>query len=589
MAEARSVRLSVATSDVENKVLPTLKRSFWQRFYRLLDAHSGRVLLLMILLYVVVFSAASAYKWETYQTGYDQVYFQQPLWNTIHGRFMQQSDFNYSDSAFAVDFMPLLVAFVPFFWLVPSPHTLFFLESLILGLGALPIFWLARDKLQNQVAALGFVAVYMLNPTLEYFNLLPFNLRASGLVLLLYAFYFFEKRRFWLFTLCAGLAMLTRTEVSLVVTMFGFYGLLHNFWAARSLTGAKTPGYARFGVRFWLTPLIAGLAYFVVVLYFILPIFIQPGTMVLPPTVTANGPVQLSQKQLDYIAGSNTLIATNYGDLGQSLPDVLKNTLTHPDKTFKRVVTIHKFEYLLAMLLPFAFLNLFAPSLLLFALPIVGINLLSIRPSQYDYTTHYSALLLFPLTIGAIYGIGNLLEFLQKRNLDKRFKIGQRQLKVANLPSLMLGLVLVLAATQLIEKNPLPGVVRNAEKHNIVANINKIVKQIPPDAAVTATSFLGSHLQPRQYSYDFPLALYQPPPSAMQYILLDTNAAALYVKDNGVAFGGELPIDYVQKSGQWKLILKYTVKGQLDRRQLPREIQLWQSVNPNTPPLIQGK
>ena len=158
-------------------------RKTWQRVNNGLATHSGRVLALLILLYVILFTAALAYKWETYQTGYDQTYFQQPLWNTIQGRFMQQSDFNYSDSAFAVDFMPLLVAFVPFFWLVPSPHTLFFLESLILGLGALPIFWLARDKFNNRVVALGFVVVYMLNPTLEYFNLLPFNLRASGLVL----------------------------------------------------------------------------------------------------------------------------------------------------------------------------------------------------------------------------------------------------------------------------------------------------------------------------------------------------------------------------------------------------------------------
>lgn len=578
-------RADISTENiaVKPKTSDKTKEKLWQRFYNLLDNHSGRVLLLMILMYVVVFTIASAYKWETYQTGYDQTYFQQPLWNTINGRFMQQSDFNYSNSAFAVDFMPILVAFVPFFWLVPSPHTLFFLESLILGLGALPIFWIARDKLQNRVAALAFVSVYMLNPTLEYFNLLPFNLRATGLVCLLYAFYFFEKRKFWLFTLFAGLALLTRTEVSLVVAMFGFYGLLRNFQARRA------PAKEKFKWYFWLTPLVAGFAYFFVVMNFILPIFINPGTMVLPPSVTANGPVQLSQQQIDYIAGSNTLVATNYGDLGQSLPEVLKNTITHPDKTFQRVVTKDKILYLLAMLLPFAFLSLFAPGLLLFALPIVGINLLSIRPSQYDYTTHYSALLLFPLTIGAIYGVTNILNFLQKRQDKKLPNFAAR----INLGMLMAGLLVILLVTQVIEKNPLPGVIRNAEKHNVVANMNKVISEIPPDASVTATSLLGAHLQPRQYTYDFPLALYQPPPTAMQYILIDTNAAALYIPANGIAFGGQLPIDYVQKSGHWKLVWSYTVKGQTIKYRkdangnaLTRQIQLWQNVDPNTPPLV---
>ena len=559
----------------------------WQRVNNGLATHSGRVLALLILLYVILFTAALAYKWETYQTGYDQTYFQQPLWNTIQGRFMQQSDFNYSDSAFAVDFMPFLIAFVPFFWLVPSPHTLFFLETLILGLGALPIFWLARARLQNPVAALGFVLVYMLNPTLEYFNLLPFNLRASGLVLLLYAFYFFEKRRFWLFALCGGLALLTRTEVSLVVAMFGIYGLLYN-WTARRRQVKKYP------VRFWLTPLIAGLAYFVIVITYVLPLFIQPGTMVLPPSVIANGPVELSQKQKDYIAGSNTLVATNYGDLGQSLPEVIQNTLTHPTKTIQRVFTLKKFEYLLAMLLPFAFLSLFAPTLLVFALPILGLNLLSIRSSQYDYTTHYSALLLFPLTIGAIYGLANVLGFLEKRQISSQTEPNQKLTKNTRFLSpqnlrllVILSLVGAVGVAQIVEKNPLPGVLRYAEKHNVVANINKIIQQIPLNASVTATSLLGSHLQPRQYTYDFPLALYQPPASAMQYILLDTNASALYIPANGIALDGKVPIDFVQHDGRWKLVARYVVKDQLDRTlKQPREIQLWQNVNPNTPPLL---
>jgi hypothetical protein len=133
-------------------------------------------------------------------------------------------------------------------------------------------------------------------------------------------------------------------------------------------------------------------------------------------------------------------------------------------------------------------------------------------------------------------------------------------------------------------------VLRNAEKHNIVVNINKLIAKIPPDAAVTATSLLGSHLQPRQYTYDFPLALYQPPITAMQYVLVDTNAAALYIKANGVAFGDKLPLDYLQQDGHWKLVAKYTVKDELVKylpQKPPREIQLWQNTSQATPPLLQ--
>ncbi len=566
-----NARLSATGIDTTSAVAPAanIRRGIWARLYGLLDQHSGRILFAMIFVYIVVFSIASSFKYETYQTGYDQVYFEQALWNTTQDRFMQQSDFNYSTSAFSVDFMPGLTLFVPLYWLLPAPHTLFFIESVILALAALPIFWLARDKLKSRPAALGFVAIYMLNPTLEYFNLLPFNMRALGFVALLYAFYFFEKRKLWPFLAFMVLAMSTRTEVSLVVAMFGLYGLLR-----------RAPR------RFWLPPLLAGPVYFAIVFAFILPLFIQPGNMVVPPQVQ---PVKLSAEQIDFISGTNTIISTNYGDLGKSLPEVIINTITKPDKTIKQVFTVQKALYLLALLLPFAFLSLFSPSVMLFALPIIGINLLSSRTIQFDYRSHYSALLLFPLVVGAIYGTANLLRLWQTGKPGGNFKLGRWQ--VLNLGSIMVVLFIFLAAAQLIQKNPLPGVLRNREVPNMVSQVNKeILPLIPPEASVASTSFLGTHLLPRQYSYAFPLALYNPPPEAMQYFLIDTKAQALYLKDNSKVFGGVLPIDFVQKDGRWKLVKAVTIKGQKDDvRGEPRQIQLWQKIGPNVPPLREIK
>ena len=184
--------------------------------------------------------------------------------------------------------------------------------------------------------------------------------------------------------------------------------------------------------------------------------------------------------------------------------------------------------------------------------------------------------------------------FLEKRQKPSRTEANQKLTKNTLFLSpqylrllVILSLVGAVGAAQIVEKNPLPGVILYAEKHNVVANINKIIQQIPLNASVTATSLLGSHLQPRQYTYDFPLALYQPPASAMQYILVDTNASALYLPVNGVALDGKVPIDFVQHDGRWKLVAHYVVKDQLDRTlKQPREIQLWQSVTPNTPPLL---
>jgi uncharacterized membrane protein len=567
---------SPTRSEVSNVVLttPTLadqpRTGRWLSLYRWLDQHSGRILFAAICLYIIVFSVAASYKYETYQTGYDQIYFEQALWNTSEGRFMEQSDFAYSTSAFAVDWMPILTLFVPLYWLLPSPHTLFFIETVILALGALPVFWLARDKLKNRPVALAFAAAYLLNPTLEYFNLLPFNLRAPGLVCLLYAFYFFERKATWRFALFALLAIATRTEVSLVIAMFGLYGLLNR---------------RRIPLKLWLPPLVLAPTYFVVIFSFILPAFITPGTMIVPP---ATQPVQISAEQREYIANTDTIISTTYGDLGKNLPDVLKNTITNPLKTAERVFTVKKMLYLGAMLLPFAFLSLFSPSVLLFALPIVAINLLSIRATQYDYQSHYSALLLFPLITGAIYGSANLLRWLQKwqPTRDRRLGFGRLAWPLASLTTILLVLGLCVVAVQVIQRNPLPGILRNAEKNAMVNPTNALVNRVPVEASISSTSFLGPHLMPRRYSYFFPLALYNPPLAAVQYILVDTNAQALYLKENGKVFNNLRPIDWLRQTTEYKIVDRVVIKGQKDREGNTREIQLWQRVGPTVPPYL---
>lgn len=564
------------TSTQDSTAAPQ-KISRWQQLYLLIDQHSGRLLLAGICLYVLVFSVASFYKYETYQTGYDQIYFEQPLWNTSNGRFMEQSDFAYSTSAFAVDWMPLLVLFTPIYWLLPSPHTLFFIETLILALGALPIFWLARDKLKNRPVGLLFAAVYLLNPTLEYFNLLPFNLRAPGLVCLLYAFYFFEKGAKWRFALFALLAIATRTEVSLVITMFGLYGLLNR---------------RRISWKLWLPPLVIAPVYFVIIFSFILPAFITPGTMVAPPETQ---PIQISQFQRDYISNTDTIISTTYGDLGKNLPDVLKNTLVNPVKTAERVFTLDKMEWLVLMLLPFAFLPLFSPRVLLFALPIVAINLLSIRDTQFDYKSHYSALLLFPLAVGSIYGTANLVEILKQWRFTASLKLFGKPL--ASLGAVLVVLVVVIMGVQVLQRNPLPGVILNAEKKAMVNPTNAMISRIPDEASVSTGSLLGPHLLPRRYIYPFPLALYSPPTQAVEYILVDTNAVALYDKENGKAFSSDpdnkatlqRPIDWLNSTTEYKLVDKVVIQGQTTRDGKTREIQLWQRVGPNVPPYTKPK
>src|SRR5690349_1196217 len=93
-----------------------------------IERHARWILLGLVVAYIAVFFALAFYKYEGYGQGYDQVDFEQAIWNTVQGRPFEDSRFNFSDSVFGMDWMPMLALFVPFYALVPSAHTLFFLQ-----------------------------------------------------------------------------------------------------------------------------------------------------------------------------------------------------------------------------------------------------------------------------------------------------------------------------------------------------------------------------------------------------------------------------------------------------------------------------
>ena len=109
-----------------------------------IERHARWILLGLVLAYVVVFFALAFYKYEGYGQGYDQVDFEQAIWNTTQGRLFEDSRFNFSASVFGMDWMPMLGLFVPFYAVLPSAHTLFFLQVATLASGAVPVYLLAR-------------------------------------------------------------------------------------------------------------------------------------------------------------------------------------------------------------------------------------------------------------------------------------------------------------------------------------------------------------------------------------------------------------------------------------------------------------
>jgi uncharacterized membrane protein len=489
-----------------------------------LEAIAPRLLVVAIVLWVALLFAASFYKYETYGQGYDQVDFEQAIWNTVHGRPMEDSRFNFTGSVFGMDWMPMLMLFVPAYALFPSAHTLFFLQILGAGLGAIPVYWLARDRLGNKVTGLGFSLAYLLYPVVLHGVLNPFQVRLFAVSLLLFAIYFFERGNWKLFYASALMALLARTDVAFVVAMFGVYALL---------TRRRWP---------WVVgPLALGAVYFVLSTA-VTQSFAYPGVFT-PPAGPIDDPMQC------WPCGINPQLAY-YAHLGKSAPEIVGHIFTHPVEVAQLVFTPDKLWYMASLLIPLALLPLLAPRPLVLGLPILALNLLSDRQAQYDYEHHYSLLLVPGLMAAAVYGAGTLAGWLERRG---------RMTGAAKW--LALGLVAWGLVMQVPYKNPAVRAFLYPEPAARVAAANRLVALVPPEAKVAASSKLAPHLLPRRYIYNFPPAPYSPynfgPRQRdgyveLDYILVDPAASALDVPGN--ALGGRSALDLLHTLPDWRLV-----------------------------------
>ena len=84
-----------------------------------LEDYAPLLLTVTLVLWILILFGASFYKYETLGQGYDQVDFEQAIWNTIQGRIAEDSRFNFTGSVFGMDWMPMLLFFVPFYALLP--------------------------------------------------------------------------------------------------------------------------------------------------------------------------------------------------------------------------------------------------------------------------------------------------------------------------------------------------------------------------------------------------------------------------------------------------------------------------------------
>lgn len=421
---------------------------------------------LLIVIFILIFIFLSFGRHDALKSYLNDIgTYDQVIWNMLHGRFFQITTSMYNETNFlAGHFSLIFLFFVPFYAIWASPKWLLFFQALAVGLSAVPIYWLAKEKLKNYWVALVFLVSYLLNPFLHNGLLYDFHEVVLAAVFASWAFYFLEKRKNNLFIIFSILLAICQEHLVLIVFMMGLYAF---FIQKRR--------------KFGLVISAISIAYFLSVIAIVMPYFSHTGK----PAILEN----------------NAQYGNRYAWLGASMPEIIKNIISHPLAILTVILSAERMKYLFYLVLPVFSLGLYSwPILIVF--PLLLINLLSSNPMTYDIFFYHSAVLVPFVYFAAI------ITF-------KRWFLSDMSLR-----NFFTGLILISS----IAVSIIFGVTPLSQKYKLSdylstdhsKRVDELKKIIPGGASLSVQHNLGPHFSERKEIYRFPLKK-----DEVQYIMLD--------------------------------------------------------------------
>ena len=180
-------------------------------------------------------------------TGYDLGIYDQTVWNLSQGRIWMTT-LVYETGGFYDHFEPILLLFVPLYWLWSDVRVLLIVQSIVLALGAVPIYLYAHYRFKTwhyrNLLALVIAAAYLVYPAMHNANLNDFHevsLLPPLLGFALYGLLTGRPRVTWVFL---ALCLMVKEDFSVTFLMFGLFIMIFKPTGFRRRDGAIVAGIA---------------------------------------------------------------------------------------------------------------------------------------------------------------------------------------------------------------------------------------------------------------------------------------------------------------------------------------------------------
>src|SRR5207247_1690090 len=114
-------------------------------------------------------------------------------YSTLHGKFFWCFDLD--NSYFESHQEPLLILYLPLYFIAPSVKTLLFLQTLSIAVASIPVYLLGRKVLESEQAAVLMAVAFLFFPTLVSQHVNQLHTSVFPLPFLMFAFYCFQEQR----------------------------------------------------------------------------------------------------------------------------------------------------------------------------------------------------------------------------------------------------------------------------------------------------------------------------------------------------------------------------------------------------------
>ena len=283
------------------------------------------------------------------------------VYNTANGRFMETIILgrNY----FAEHFAPILLALVPFYWLTDSATILVVSQAVVLVAAIVPLYFLARDVLNNATFAVVVVVLFLIFGHTIDALMFDFHMEIFEPLFIFSAFLFLHRKQYRRYLLFALLAMTCKEDISLYFIPVGLY-----VWLVER---NRVYGIAT---------MVLGATWLLVAMEVVIPLSFE-------------GAPQQSR-----------FLQERWGDYGSTSTEIVFTMVTQP----WRLLGGHFPGNVLRYFGRFGFAGFASPLTALLSLPILLLNSSAQVTSQARLHIHYGLPLIPFVFVATIYGLANI-------------------------------------------------------------------------------------------------------------------------------------------------------------------------------------